>query len=188
VKALEIVRDGDGNTVIVKKAKANFKALGARLGQKMKIAAEAIQKFGNPEFAELAKHGKITIDVEGQPFELTSDDVEIRTDDVPGWRVAGNEKVTVALDLTLTDTLKREGLAREVVSRLQTLRKESGLEVTDRIAVQMSDVLEWHEALTENKDYICNETLSNSLEITSTITDGHSIEIDGIQGWIKISR
>ncbi len=187
VKALEIVRDGDGNTVIVKKAKANFKALGARLGQKMKFAAEAIQKFGNAEFAALAKNGKITIDVDGAPFELTSEDVEIRTDDVPGWRVAGNEKVTVALDLTLTDTLRREGLAREVVSRVQSLRKDSGLEVTDRIDIQISDLVEWHEALTENKMYICSETLSNSLDITSGMTDGHSIEIDGIQGWIKIA-
>ena len=79
---------------------------------------------------------------------------------MPGWRVAGNEKVTVALDLTLTDTLRREGLAREVVSRVQSLRKDSGLEVTDRIDIQISDLVEWHEALTENKMYICSETLS----------------------------
>lgn len=188
VKALELVRDGDGNTVIVKKAKANFKALGARLGAKMKFAAEAIQKFGNPEFAELAKHGKITIQVDGAPFELLAEEVEIRTDDVPGWRVAGNEKVMVALDLTLTDALRREGLARDVVSRIQILRKESGLEVTDRISLQLTDVPEWREALLENKDYICAETLSYSLEITSTLTDGQPIEIDGVQGWIKISR
>jgi isoleucyl-tRNA synthetase len=188
VKALELVRDGDGNTVIVKKAKANFKALGARLGAKMKFAAEAIQKFGNPEFAALAKHGKITIQVDGAPFELLAEEVEIRTDDVPGWRVAGNEKVMVALDLTLTDALRREGLARDVVSRIQILRKESGLEVTDRISLQITDVPEWREALLENKDYICAETLSYSLEITSTLTDGQPIEIDGVQGLIKISR
>jgi isoleucyl-tRNA synthetase len=188
LKALELIHDGDGNTVIVKKAKANFKLLGQRLGQKMKIAAAAIEKFGNAEFAALSRDGKITIDVDGEPFELSAQEVEIRTDDVPGWRVAGNEKVMVALDLTLTDVLRREGLAREVVSRIQSIRKESGLEVTDRIQVTLSDVPEWREALMENKDYICSETLSNSLEITSSLLEGHAIEIDGIQGWIQISR
>ncbi|HEX2899924.1 MAG TPA: isoleucine--tRNA ligase, partial [Bacteroidia bacterium] len=188
VKAIELVRDGDGNTVIVKKAKANFKALGARLGPKMKLAADAIQKFGNPEFAELAKNGKVTIDIEGTPFDLFKEDVEIRTDDVPGWRVAGNDKVTVALDLTLTDALKREGVAREFVSRIQGVRKESGLEVTDRISVRVSDVPEWRETLTENNYYICSETLANSLEIDVELKEGNAIEIDGLQGWIKIAR
>jgi isoleucyl-tRNA synthetase len=188
VKAIELVRDGDGNTVIVKKAKANFKALGARLGQKMKFAAEAIEKFGNKEFAELSKNGKLTIEVDGAPFDLLKEDVEIRTADVPGWRVAGNEKVTVALDLTLTDELKREGLAREIVSRIQGIRKDSGLEVTDRIAVRLSDVAEWREALTENNYYICNETLAHSLEIDANLQEGNEVEIDGVQGWIKIAR
>ncbi|MBL0016044.1 MAG: isoleucine--tRNA ligase [Bacteroidetes bacterium] len=188
VKAIELVRDGDGNTVIVKKAKANFKALGARLGQKMKFAAEAIEKFGNKEFAELTKNGKLTIQVDGAPFELLRDDVEIRTADVPGWRVASNENVTVALDLTLSDALKREGLAREIVSRIQGIRKDSGLEVTDRISVLLSDVPEWREALTENNYYICNETLADSLKIESGLVEGTAVEVDGVQGWIKIAR
>jgi isoleucyl-tRNA synthetase len=197
VKALELVRDGDGNTVIVKKAKANFKALGPRLGAKMKFAAEAIDQFGNKEFAELAKEGKITIQVEGEPFDLTAADVEIRTNDVPGWRVASNEKVTVALDLTLTDALKREGLARELVSciqnirkeisRIQKLRGEKYLEVTDRISVKVSDVPEWREAVTENKHYICSETLATTLELDADLKDGNEVEIDGKQAWIKIS-
>jgi isoleucyl-tRNA synthetase len=84
--------------------------------------------------------------------------------------------------------LKREGLAREVVSRIQALRKDSGLEVTDRISLQIFDVPEWSAALVENKDYICTETLSNTMEITAALVDGHPIEIDGVQGWIKISR
>lgn len=188
VKAIELVRDGDGNTVIVKKAKANFKALGARLGQKMKFAAEAIEKFGNKEFAELTKNGKLTIQVDGAPFESLWDDVEIRTADVPGWRVASNENVTVALDLTLSDALKREGLAREIVSRIQGIRKDSGLEVTDRISVLLSDVPEWWEALTENNYYICNETLADSLKIESGLVEGTAVEVDGVQGWIKIAR
>jgi isoleucyl-tRNA synthetase len=186
VKALELVRDGDGNAVIVKKAKANFKALGSRLGAKMKFAAAAVEKFGNQEFAELSLNGKIVIDLDGQPFELRKEDVEIRTDDVPGWRVAGNEKVTVALDLTLTDALKREGVSRELVSRIQGIRKDSGLEVTDRILIRLSGVAEWREALTENMDYICSETLASSLEIDNNFQDGHPVEIDGIHGWIKI--
>jgi isoleucyl-tRNA synthetase len=188
VKALELVRDGDGNTVITKKAKANFKLLGPKLGQKMKFAAEAVQKFTNADIAELNRTGSITIDVDGAAYELQKDEVEVRTDDVPGWRVAGNERVTVALDLTLTDALKREGIAREIVSKLQGLRKESGFEVTDRITVVLSDVAEWREAITENNSYICAETLANSLEITSSITDGHPVEIEGVNGWVKIFR
>lgn len=107
---------------------------------------------------------------------------------MPGWRVAGNDKVTVALDLTLTDALKREGVAREFVSRIQGVRKESGLEVTDRISVRVSDVPEWRETLTENNYYICSETLANSLEIDVELKEGNAIEIDGLQGWIKIAR
>lgn len=188
VKAVEIIRDGDGNTVIVKKAKANFKTLGPRLGQKMKLAAEAIERFGNPEFAEFQRNGRINIMVDGQPFELSREDVEIRTQDVEGWRVASNDKVTVALDVTLTDALRREGIAREIVSKIQSLRKDSGLEVTDRISLWVSDVPEWREALTENKDYICGETLAQSLVTAPDLTDGLAIEVDGVQGRIKISR
>ena len=188
VKALELIRDNDGNNVIVKKAKANFKSLGPRLGQKMKFAAGAIAKFGANEINEITKNGVIEIDVDGEPFELRFEEVEIRTEDVPGWRVAGNEKVTVAMDLSLTEELKQEGLARELVSRLQGIRKESGLELTDRIKIQVSEALEWKEAFEANKDYICNETLCDQFEIIAGLSDGHAIEIEGVNGWIKLVK
>lgn len=188
VKSLELIRDNDGNTVIVKKAKANFKSLGPRLGSKMKFAATEIAQFGAKEIAEISQKGHINIQVDGEPFELRLDEIEIRTEDVPGWRVAGNEKVTVAMDLSLTPELKEEGLARELVSRLQGIRKESGLEVTDRIKIEVSEQAEWKDAFLSNKDYICTETLCDQFDIIAGLNAGTAIEIDGVNGWIKITK
>ncbi|MEM7035656.1 MAG: isoleucine--tRNA ligase, partial [Bacteroidota bacterium] len=179
VKELQTISESDDNTVIVKKAKANFRALGPRLGKNMKEAAGQIAQFGNKEIGELEQNGHVMITVAGEPFELRREEVDLRTEDVPGWRVAGNDKVTVALDLTLTDALKQEGLARDVVNRIQNMRKDMGLEVTDRIKVQVVADDAWKPALNQFLAYICTETLADSLEMVPELADGNAIEIDG---------
>jgi isoleucyl-tRNA synthetase len=128
------------------------------------------------------------IQVAGEPFDLRLEEVEIRTEDVPGWRVAGNEKVTVAMDLSLTEELKKEGLARDIVSQIQGIRKSSNLELTDRIQVQVSSLPDWNEAIRENMRYICDETLCDKLDIVEGLNNGHAVDIDGLAGWIKIAK
>lgn len=188
VKELQLVSDDDENTVIVKQAKPNFRALGPRLGKQIKEAGAAIAAFTNHDINRLQAEGSITITVGGEPFELGPDDVEVRTQDVPGWRVAGNNRVTVALDLTITEPLRREGLARDIVNRVQNLRKDTGLEVTDRIAIFLVADSSWSEAIKEFLNYICAETLSDKLEIVDHVENGLEIEIDGKIGTINIVK
>lgn len=188
VKELVLVADDDENTVIVKKAKANFRALGPKLGPNVKQAAGQIAAFSGKEIAQLEQTGSIEITIDGAPFALTRDDVDVRTEDVPGWRVAGNDKVTVALDLTLTPALKNEGLARDLVNRIQNIRKDMGLEVTDRIHIEISDIAEWKGAIDQFFDYICAETLADQLQAVPGLTEGTAIDIDGTAGRIKIGK
>ncbi|MEM0997819.1 MAG: isoleucine--tRNA ligase [Bacteroidota bacterium] len=188
VKELQLVSDDDENTVIVKKAKPNFRALGPRLGKNMGQANKAISAFTSQDINRLQAEGRIEIEVNGAPFELTAEDVDIRTQDVPGWRVASNNRVTVALDLNLTEALKREGLARDLVNRIQNLRKDNGLEVTDRIEVYLQPDPTWKAAITEFFDYICTETLAEKLEMVDVLEAGGELEIDGITGKINITQ
>lgn len=188
VKDLETISSDDQSDVIVKKAKANFKLLGQRLGKNMKDGAAAIEQMTAQDITELEQAGKVTLQVAGSPMEFTRDEVEIRTQDMPGWQVAANDKVTVALDLSLTDALRREGLARELVNRIQNLRKDTGLEVTDRIRVKLLDLGVWSEGVKENLDYICSETLATQFNIVPELTEGHDIEIDGTEGKIFIEK
>lgn len=187
VKELELV-SAEENTTIVKKAKPNFKALGPKLGKNMKFAAAAIGKFGAAELSELEGKGSITIEVAGEPFELSLEDVEIRTEDVPGWKVASNSTLTVALDVQLNKALREEGLARDLVNRIQNLRKDSGLEVTDRIHIELQAHADWESAVNTFLDYICKETLANSLVINANLSEGQLVDIDGKEGRIQITK
>ncbi|HHG83644.1 MAG TPA: isoleucine--tRNA ligase, partial [Bacteroidetes bacterium] len=188
VKDLVLVSDQDSNTVIVKKAKANFRSLGPRLGKNIKEAAAAIAAFSNADLTQIQAEGGIDISVAGEPFRLHADDIEIRTQDVPGWRVASKNKVTVALDLNITEALRQEGLARDLVNRVQNYRKELDFEVMDRIHIELQADPEWAPAIEEFFDYICKETLADKLEIVGKVVSGKEIEIDGSKGVLKISR
>jgi len=188
VKELATVSDQDENTVFVKKAKANFKLLGQRFGKNMKSAADQIEQFGADQIARLEKTGEVEISIENQAVKLRREEVEIRTQDVPGWHVAFNEHVTVALDLSITETLRMEGIARDIINRIQNIRKDSGLEVTDRIHVEVTDLEEWRPALKQFLDYICSETLAVELAIVPNLQNGQSIEIDGLSGYINIVK
>ncbi len=189
VKELEYITDTAG--ILVKKVKPDFKKLGPRYGKLMKQLAAAVILITQEEINTLEKEGKLLIHVEGQPVELLTDDVEILSEDIPGWQVASMGSLSVALDITLTPELLQEGIAREVVNRIQNLRKDKGFEVTDKITVKFRSHAEIDEAVNRNIAYICSETLAQSFDIVATVdeTEGTSIEItDRISTFIEIKR
>lgn len=182
VKALEIVRDGEGSeVVIVKRVKPDFKALGPRFGKRMKALASAVSALDSGQIQILETKGEIEIDPndgQGRATVLLTD-VEVMTDDIPGWLVSSMAGVTVALDITLDDALLSEGAARELVNRLQNLRKESGLEVTDRIGIELEAEESLVLAIKSNLDYIRTETLAEKILWTSVVDATELVLEDG---------
>lgn len=176
VKNLESLTDSSG--VIVKKAKANFKRLGPRYGKIMKSIAQVVANFTDDQIGAIERDGRIGLEIEGQTVELERDDVEITAQDIPGWTVAMDNEIIVAVDLTISEDLKNEGIAREMVNRIQNLRKDSGLEVTDRIALRIQRHGAIAEAIENNKNYICSETLAGVLEMVDEINGGESVSLD----------
>ncbi len=176
IKEIEIL--AADNDFIRKKAKANFKTLGKKLGQKMKWAAEKIGAFTNAELDQLDKADITLTDAAGDAIIITREDVEVSTDEVPGFEVASKGSLTVALDITITEALKKEGDAREFVNRIQNIRKESGFELTDRIAVKVLVNEALQPSLIEYKTYICAEILADSLAFEPVLTNGVDIEVN----------
>lgn len=177
VKAVEYIDDTSG--ILVKKVKPNFRSLGKKFGPKMKLITGQINQWGQDEIAAIEKNGAFDLNLEGETLQLVLEDVEISSEDIPGWSVASEGKVTVALDITLDDALRQEGLARDVVNRVQNLRKDMGLDVQDKINIRVVAGESFVDtALKNNGDYICQETQALSLELVKTIDNGHSVEID----------
>jgi isoleucyl-tRNA synthetase len=176
VKSIEYLIDTDG--FIKKKIKANFKSLGARLGGKMKAAAAAIGQMGQQEIAELEKEKTYTLHIEGEAVQLGIADVDIIAEDIPGWSVANKDNLTVALDITVTPELQDEGNARELVNRIQKIRKESGLELTDRIEVKIEEYEPLKSAIINYGDYICTEILADNIQLVPGIDNGTEIEVN----------
>ncbi len=177
VKAVEYIDDTSG--VLVKKVKPNFRSLGKKFGPKMKLITGQVNQWGQEEIAAIEKNGTFDLNLEGENVQLLLEDVEISSEDIPGWSVASEAKVTVALDITLDDTLRQEGLARDVVNRVQNLRKDMGLEVQDKISIRIVESDAFVDAgLKNNSDYICQETQALNLELVKTVNDGRSVEID----------
>jgi len=177
VKELEYINEDAG--VIVKKIKADFKALGPKYGKLMKSVAAAIAQFDSNQINELQKEGSIAIVLENQTINIEISDVEISTEDIPGWLVANEGSYTVALDVSISNDLLEEGLSRELVNKIQTIRKTSGLEVTDRIDIIVKKHPLLNAAIEKNINYICAETLGDSLKISndSSILNGIAVEI-----------
>jgi isoleucyl-tRNA synthetase len=177
VKELEYV--GDDATMIVKKIRPDFKALGPKFGKNMKEAAALLQGLETTEINRFQQDGQYTLHVGGEAVLVMRSDVEILTDDIPGWLLATEGAYTVALDIQISPELLREGLARELVNKIQNLRKSSGLEVTDRIDLRVQNHPALNEAIESNKEYICAETLANSIEITNNqaLSGAQSVEI-----------
>jgi isoleucyl-tRNA synthetase len=180
------------NDFIRKKAKANFKTLGKRLGGKMKWAADKIAQFTNADIEKVLQ-GPLVLDAAvlddaGQPITITAEDMEVSTDAIPGYEVAAKGSLTVALDITITDNLKKEGDAREFVNRIQNLRKDEGFALTDRINVKLSENQGLQASLTEFNAYICAEILADSLEFSATLTDGTEIEVNDVLLKVNVTK
>jgi len=186
VKEIALLEDASG--VLVKQIKPNFKALGPRFGKDMGLIAKEIQAFSQEQINELDKSGELTISVSEKSITLTVEDVEISSQDIPGWLVANSNGITVALDITISEALRKEGIARELVNRIQNIRKDSGFEVTDKIKVQILKNDSIEQAVIANESYIKSETLTKELVFVSEITNGTEIEFDEIKTTILISK
>ncbi len=186
VKEIALLEDASG--VLVKQIKPNFKALGPRFGKDMGLIAKEIQAFSQEQINELDKLGELTISVSEKSITLTVEDVEISSQDIPGWLVANSNGITVALDITISEALRKEGIARELVNRIQNIRKDSGFEVTDKIKVQILKNDSIEQAVIANESYIKSETLTKELVFVSEITNGTEIEFDELKTTILISK
>ena len=188
VKEIQLLTNEEASHLLVKSIKPNFKTLGPKHGQDMKAISAATAKLTNDDIIKLESEGKINLNLENKSVELELEDFEISTKDIPGWTVTSNGNLTVALDMTLTDELISEGIARELVNRVQNLRKDRGLELTDRIKLIVKKEERLENAIIQNKDYICSETLTEELNFSTEIQGGTKIEIDDLVTEISISK
>ncbi len=177
-----------GSNILVKKVKPDFKKLGPRYGKVMKALAAAIQAMTQAEIATFERDGSFTFPIEGNACTVLTDDVEIISEDIPGWLVANEGRLTIALDITVTDELRREGLARELVNRLQNLRKSSGLEITDHICVTLAPAEEMEGVLETYGDYIRRQVLADAITTTERSADMTELEFDDFQLPVKIEK
>jgi isoleucyl-tRNA synthetase len=177
VKEIEYI--GDTSGIISKKVKPNFKLLGKKLGGKMKMASDVISNLADNEILQLEQNGTIDIQVDGEIFHILLEEVEISSDDIQGWLVASNNGITVALDIHISEALKNEGFAREIVNKIQTERKESDFEVTDNIILHVQNQLVLNGVLNSYKEYICNETLATDILFTENLSDAKEFDING---------
>lgn len=186
VKEVELIDDASG--VLVKQIKPNFKTLGPRFGKDMNLISKEIQNFSQEQINKLEREGEISIVISGNSVTLTTEEVEISSQDIEGWLVANSGGVTVALDITINDALRKEGIARELVNRIQNIRKDSGFDVTDKIKVTMQKDGIIQEAVNDNEAYIKSETLTQELVFTDRIENGTEIEFDDLKTRILISK
>jgi isoleucyl-tRNA synthetase len=175
VKQIDYLNDSAG--ILVKKIKPNFKTLGPKYGKIMKQIAQAIGTFSQEDIVEIEARGNYNLNLEGQAIEITLDDVEIMSEDIPGWLVANEGKLTVALDVTVTDELREEGIAREFVNRIQNLRKESGLEVTDKIKIKIMKHSDINKAIVNYTPYIGSQTLAELVQLVDEIPANQGTEV-----------
>ena len=176
------------NTFIRKKIKPNFVALGKKLGPKMKAVSAALTQFSQEDIARLEKEGQYNLSIDGEPVILQITEIDISSEDIPGWTVANKGSLTVALDVTLTPELEAEGNAREFVNRIQKIRKDSGFELTDRIDVIVAATNGIKDSLTTFNTYICAEILADKLEIVPEIQDGITIELNDVSLNVIVSK
>jgi isoleucyl-tRNA synthetase len=187
VNVKEIEYLGADNNLIVKKVKPNFKTLGPKLGADMKSLAKAVTEMTQQDIRTLEQQGLVGLNLGGRQFELELADVEILTQDMPGWLVASEGSLTVALDIGITHELKLEGLAREMVNRIQNMRKDSGLDVTDRIVVHFNADELIQESVTLYMHYICSETLADKIALKTDIS-GEETDIEGAKTIIQLTK
>ena len=186
VKGLKFVESGSG--VLVKRVKCDFKKLGPKFGKQMKAVAAAVAGMTQEAIGELERNGKYTFVLDGVEAVIETSDVEIFSEDIPGWLVTNEGRLTVALEVTVTEELRREGVARELVNRIQNIRKSSGFEITDKIAVALSKNPNTDDAVNEYNTYICNQVLADSLELVDEVPDGTELSFDDYSLMIKVTK
>ncbi|WP_431108471.1 isoleucine--tRNA ligase [Winogradskyella poriferorum] len=186
IKEIELLEDA--SDILVKQIKPNFKALGPRFGKDMKLIASAISAFSADDIKKIEQNGNLDVEINGKNINLGLDDVEITSQDIEGWLVANEGALTVALDVTITEELRKEGIARELVNRIQNLRKDSGFEVTDRIDVQLQNDAQVAAAIASNEDYIKSETLTEELQLMDNLNDGIEIAFDEVNTKLFIQK
>jgi isoleucyl-tRNA synthetase len=185
VKGVEYI--DDTASILVKKIKPNFKTLGPRYGKLMKEISNAISALKPQEIVEFENTGNHNVNINGQQIVLTTDDVEIISEDIPGWQVANDGKLTVALDITVSDELRHEGVAREFVNRIQNIRKENGFDVTDKITVLIEDHEFVREAVKRHAAYIASQTLATTVDLTNSFTGNNIREVEIDEVVVKVS-
>lgn len=186
VKEIELLEDASG--ILVKQIKPNFKTLGPKFGKDMRSVSSAIQGFSQEEIIKIEKEGNLFVEIDGKSINLASSDVEISSKDIEGWLVANADGLTVALDVTITEELRKEGVARELINRIQNLRKDSGLEVTDKIKLTILKYKNLQASVLENETYIMSETLTQELVFVDELDNGIAIEFDAIESKIEIHK
>ncbi|MDO5970682.1 isoleucine--tRNA ligase [Flavivirga aquimarina] len=186
VKSIELLEEA--SDILVKQIKPNFKVLGPRFGKEMKSIANAIKAFNSDDIKKIEQNGVLDVEINGKNITLELEDVDITSQDIEGWLVANEGSLTVALDVTISDDLRREGIARELINRIQNLRKDSGFEVTDRIDVTLQKDDHVIHAVNANMSYIKTETLTNELEIIDKLDNGIEIAFDDVNTKLFIQK
>lgn len=187
VKSIQFVDNSAG--ILVKRIKADFKKLGPKCGKHMKQVSTLLQEMSQPQIAEFEKIGNYTLSVENNVnITISTQDVEIISEDIPGWLVANEGKITIALDITLTDELKEEGIARELVNRIQNIRKANGFDITDRISIVIEKNPLFNQAIENYKQYIASQTLAKSIEISDKINNGIELEFENDKLYLLIQK
>ena len=186
VKEIELL--DDASDILVKQIKPNFKALGPKYGKNMKSIANAVKKFTKDDINHIEKVGEISVEIDEKMITLELADVVISSKDIEGWLVANEGSLTVALDVVISDKLRKEGIARELVNRIQNARKDTGFEVTDKIKLTILKFEHLEQSIEANKDYIISETLTGKLEFTDELPEGIDVEFDGIKSKILIQK
>ncbi len=186
VKEIDLIDEGSG--ILIKQIKPNFKVLGPRFGKEMKVVANTINQFDQNQIKKIEQDGEISLEINGKSVILQLQDVEISSQDIEGWLVAGSGNLTVALDITITEELRDEGIARELVNRIQNLRKDSGFEVTDKIEIIIENNDLIGNAIKNNATYIKTETLATTLEVEEKVENGLDIQFDDVKTKLVIKK
>lgn len=186
VKKLEFMTEDAG--ILVKRIKPDFKKLGPKCGKAMKEVANQLTSLDQVAIAAFEKEGFVELDAQGNRIRVEMTDVEIYSEDIPGWLVANEGRLTVALDVTVTDALRLEGLARELVNRIQNIRKQNGYDITDKIRVQLSGAAILQEVVAEWKSYMCTQTLAQDIQLVENLDDRNLIDVDGMNLYVQVEK
>lgn len=186
VKEVNFVEGTAG--ILVKKVKCDFKKMGPKFGKQMKAVAAAVTELSQESIAELEKTGVYKLNISGEEVVVDASDVEIFSEDIPGWLVGNEGKLTVALEVTVTEELRREGIARELVNRIQNIRKSSGFEITDKIKISLSKNTQTDDAVNEYNDYIRNQVLGTSLTLADHVENGTELNFDDFSLFVTVEK